>query len=88
MLGGVLGRLSDQPRERDERERREHELERLRRVHEVVERDRERREPEEREENSAYHGRRRLQTAAARPSGFERVSPLPENRLLVKTCGG
>ena len=44
VLGGVLRRLSDQPRERDEGERGEHELERLRRVHEVMERDRERRE--------------------------------------------
>ncbi len=46
VLGGVLRRLADQPRERDERERREHELERLRRMHEVVQRDRERRERE------------------------------------------
>ena len=32
VLGGVLGRLADQPGQRDQRGRREHELERLRRV--------------------------------------------------------
>ena len=51
VLGGVLGRLADQPGERDQRERREHELRRLGEVGEVVERDRDRRERQRREED-------------------------------------
>ena len=46
VLGRVLGRLADQPRERYERECGEDELERLRRMSDVVQRDRERRERE------------------------------------------
>ena len=40
VLGCVLGRLADQPRERDQRERGEHELERRIEVRDVVEQDR------------------------------------------------
>ena len=44
VLGRVLGRLADQPGERDQRGRREDELERLRRVEDVVHEDDDRRE--------------------------------------------
>jgi hypothetical protein len=56
-------------------------------MHEVVQRDREGREREKRKEKLSDHGRRRLQTIFARPPACERASPLPENRVLVKTCG-
>ncbi len=64
VLGGVLGRLADQPRQWDEREGGEHELDRLREVGEEVESDRERREGERREEDSPDHGRRTLSTCS------------------------
>ena len=66
VLRGVLGRLADQPRERDQRERREHELHRLRRVHGVVERDRDRCEGERREKGPPDH-RRTLPTPRRHP---------------------
>ena len=56
VLRCVLGRLADQPRERDEGDRGEHELGRLREVGNVVEDDDEGREPERREEGSPDHG--------------------------------
>ena len=56
VLGGVLGRLADQPGQRDEGERCEDELERLRRMHEVVQRDRDRPERERGEEDLPNHG--------------------------------
>ena len=51
VLRRMLGRLADEPRERDQRHGRENELERLRRVDEVVQRDGERAEREQREED-------------------------------------
>ena len=51
----VLGRLSDQPCERDERDRREHELGHLIEVCDVVEEDDERAERERGREDLAHH---------------------------------
>ena len=57
MLGGVLGRLADQPRERHERDRGEDELDGRVEVGGVVEEDRERSERERAEEDATDHGR-------------------------------
>jgi hypothetical protein len=55
VLGGVLSRFADQPRERHEGGGGEHEVERLRRVNRVVDEDDERRERDRREEDAADH---------------------------------
>jgi hypothetical protein len=57
VLRCVLGRLADQPRERDQRRRREHELERLRRVEDVVHDDHDGGERDRGEEDATDHGR-------------------------------
>ena len=69
----MLGRLADQPGERDQGRRREDELRGLADVREVVERDRERSERKEGEENAADHGGRTL-PAHALPSGRSPVA--------------
>ena len=85
VLGRVLGRLADQPRERDERRRGEDELDRLVEVGEVVERDRER--PERRPAK-----RMRRTTSRTLPGPLATPSPagddLPATRFgpHVKSC--
>ena len=55
VLGRVLGRFADQPRERDERERGEDEERDVAGVGELVDRDRDRRESERRPEELPDH---------------------------------
>ena len=62
VLGGMLRRLADQPRQRDQRNRSEDELDRLGRMHRVVQCDRDRRERERREEGLAHHELQTLPT--------------------------
>ena len=57
VLGGVLGRLADQPRERDERERGEDEQRRLVQVEHVTRDEHERREGEQCPEDPPRHDR-------------------------------
>jgi hypothetical protein len=83
-LGGVLGRLADQPGEGDERCRGQHELGGCAEVGRVVEHDRERAEKQTHEEDAADHGpgtlvRRRL-VRSGEPSG------LPVSTGGVKSC--
>jgi hypothetical protein len=68
VLGGMLGRLADEPRERDQRERCEHELDRLGEVCGVVEDDDERRERQRPEENPPDHRARTLDGRSVRHS--------------------
>ena len=84
VLGRVLGRLADQPGQRDQRERGEGELERLVEVGEVVQQDR---------RAGPARGRRRGRagprppTLSSTPAWPSRSAALPENGLLVKSCG-
>ena len=85
VLGGMLGRLADEPGEWDQSERGQDELRRLGKVGEVVKTDRERRDRQRREQDL-------LDTAAEPPASSASVlsepcpSPLPENRRFVKSC--
>ena len=56
VVRGVLGRLADQPGERDERQRREHEERDVARIREAVHEHGERAEGEQRVEDLAKHG--------------------------------
>ena len=75
VLGCVLGRLSDQPRERNQRQRGEHEFERRIEVRDVVQQDDDRSERKQCVEDATDHGR------VPYPRG------LPEDRPFVKSCG-
>ena len=77
VLGRMLGRLADQPGERDQRGRREHELERLRRSRSVVHEDHDRRERDGGEQEAADH----------RPRTHTPCAHCLKIRANVKSCG-
>ena len=99
VLCRVLGRLADQPRQRDQGDRREHEEWRVADVRQIVESDVGRPESQAGEEDASYHGRRdtlptwrsgsRLDGASkpqARPRRADSPAQ-PENCSAVKSCG-
>ena len=82
VLAGVLGRLSDQPRERDERERREHEQHDLARSDDPVEEEDDRREGERGPQEVPRHGVASLPRCLARLSSLAQRLREPQNRSM------
>ena len=85
VLGGVLRRLADQPRQRDERECGEDELDRLVEVERVVDQDDDRRERDRGEEHAANHG---PPTLSRRLCGTPHCLKTPEMSSLAAGTGG
>ena len=86
VLGGVLGRLADQPRERDQRHRGEDELDRLVEIEGVVHQDDERREADRDEERATDHEPAILLAGGQSLDG-SRAPVVPENRHLSSLAG-
>ena len=90
VLRGVLGRLADQPGERDERERGEDEERHVAGAGELVDRDRDRREDERCPEELPAHARKPKEPLRGRDEAGSDRAPrrrLARPPLSVKSCG-